>query len=95
MTRRQELIYLIESFKNGIIDLNFFCKEFYRVYFMIEKDNDKIPQTEDKFFKELAFMCARYSDNEYAPNAYYSEKDMTTKIGCWGKSVRKQNSDSI
>lgn len=86
MTRYEELVYLLESFTNGYIGLEYFCSEFYRVYFNVKKDG-KIPQNIDKFMKELALMCIRYSEDEDAPNAYYSEKDMITKIGCWGKSI--------
>lgn len=89
MTRREELIYNLESFKNGAIDLKFFCMEFYRVYFDVEKDDDKIPQNQDKFMKELALMCNRYSDDENDVNAFYTEKEMITKIGCWGKTIGK------
>lgn len=87
MTRYEELIYLIESFQSGITDLGFFCPEFYRVFFEEKKDDKKIPANEDKFFKELALMCAHYSDDDSDENAYYSKKDMLTKIGCWGKVI--------
>ncbi len=87
MTRYEELIFLLESFKNGYIGLEYFCSEFYRVYFDVKQDEKKIPHNIDKFMKELAMMCIRYSDDEFAPNAYYTEKDMITKIGCWGKTI--------
>lgn len=87
MTRKEELIYLLTSFQSGIIDLEFFCSEFYRVYFNVPKDEDKIKQNEDKFMKELAMMCIRYSADEDSPLSFYTEKDMLAKIGCWGKSI--------
>lgn len=90
MTRRQELIYLLESHKNGMIDLEFFCSEFYRVYFNVEKDSDKIPLHEDKYMKELAMMCSRYTSKDINLMSFYSEKDMLSKIGAWGKSVTKE-----
>lgn len=87
MTRREELIFLLDSIKRGAIDLEFFCREFFRVYFYVEKDSDKPTQNEDKFMKELAMMCGKYVNDIDNPYAFYSEKDMMTKIGCWKKVI--------
>ena len=86
MTRFEELINLINSFRNEIIDLDFFCGEFYRVYFDVLPD-EKIPQHHDKYLKELALMCIRYKKEKNTPTPFYSKKDILTKIGCWGKSI--------
>lgn len=85
MTRYEELIFLLDSYKNSIIDLEYFSKEFFRVYFDVKGDNDKPPQAIDKFLKELAIMCGKYANDLNKPVSFYSEKDIITKIGCWGK----------
>lgn len=85
MTRREELIFLLDSYQGGMIDLEFFCREFFRVYFDVAKDDDKPTAYEDKFMKELAMMCGRYIADLDKPMEFYSTKDMITKIGCWRK----------
>ena len=92
MTRRQELIYLLESHKNGMIDLEFFCSEFYRVYFNVEKDSDKIPLHEDKYMKELAMMCSRYTSKDINLMSFYSEKDMLSKMV---ETAQKNDADIV
>lgn len=89
MTRREELIFLLDSYMGGMIDLEFFCREFYRVYFDVEKDDDKPSAHEDKYMKELAMMSGRYIGDLNKPMSFYSEKDMITKIGCWRKANNK------
>ena len=88
MSRKEELIFLLESFKNNMIDLEYFCSEFYRVFFEVPKDDDKIDKNEESFMKELAMMCAKYTSNDYNLKFFYSEKDLLTKIGAWGKSLK-------
>lgn len=85
MTRREELIFLLDSYRSEMIDLDFFCREFYRVYFDTPKDDDKPTAHEDKFMKELAMMCGRYTADINKPVSFYTEKDLITKIGCWRK----------
>ncbi|MBQ3038072.1 MAG: hypothetical protein IJD30_02720 [Clostridia bacterium] len=88
MTRKEELISLLESIKSGMIDLDFFCSEFYRIYFDMPYDSDKIEANEDSYMKDLALMCGRYISSDYNLKFFYSEKDLYTKIGAWGKSVK-------
>ncbi len=88
MTRKEELIFLLESIKNEMIDLDYFCSEFYRVFFEVEPDNDKIERNEETYMKELAIMCNRYSSSDYNLKFFYSQKDLMTKIGAWGKSEK-------
>ncbi len=90
LSRREELIFLLDSFKGEMIDLEFFCREFYRVYFDVPKDDDKPTQNEDKFMKELAMMCGRYIADLTKPMEFYTKKDMLTKIGCWRKVIAEK-----
>lgn len=85
MTRREELIFLLDSYKSEMIDLDYFCSEFFRMYFDVKKDDDKPTAHEDKFMKELAMMCGRYISDKNKPISFYTEKDLNTKIGCWRK----------
>ena len=87
MTRKEELISLIENVKSDMIDLEYFCREFYRVYFTTEPDSDKLMQKEEKYMKELALMCNRYTSDSVVLNSFHTEKDMLTKIGAWGKTI--------
>lgn len=89
MTRKEELIFLLESFKNSMIELDYFCSEFYRVFFEIQKDTDKLTQNEETYMRELALMCAKYTSNDYNLSTFYSEKDLLTKIGAWRKVKQK------
>lgn len=88
MTRKEELVFLLESIKNGMIDLDFFCSEFYRVYFEVPQDTNRIDTNDDTYMKELAIMCGRFISADYNLKFFYSEKDLYTKIGAWGKSVK-------
>lgn len=87
MTAREQLWYLINGVLSGSYEVKTFCDEFYRIY-NFETDKAELTEQENKEFRELFEMAARFSDFEEdlkLPNVYYSWEEILAKV----KEVQK------
>ena len=82
MTAREQLWYLINGVLTGSYEVKTFCDEFYRIY-NFETDKAELTERENKEFRELFEMAARFSDFEEdlkLPNVFYSGEEILQKV---------------
>lgn len=73
---------MIIEFRKGKYDTNIFCDEFTHIYAHVI-DYNSLSRIENKLFKELSEITARFSDYEEdlkLLNVYYNEQQVKSKV---------------
>ena len=83
MTKKEELYYLLNAFKNGKYDVITFCDVFDSVFYP-DVPVDELSAFELKKFEDLAKIVVRFSqyeeDHKLCPNAYFTEEEVNAAI---------------